>query len=102
MIQISLICPHDGSLTSKGLGDDWIGLASLIRANSFRSAIPFNGQTIIKLTGYDGHDYAIQVSSNLVDWKTVSTNSPIGGLMMLINASSSNITAQFYRSILLN
>ena len=38
-----------------------------------------NGQLQLQFTGYDGHAYAIQVSSNLSTWTSISTNSPVNG-----------------------
>jgi hypothetical protein len=60
------------------------------------------GRSIIRLDSYDGHDYVIQASANLVDWSNLLTNSPEGGVMLLTNSPSSGPGPQFYRSVLSN
>jgi len=76
-------------------------LLSLVRADSIGSAAPASGRIAIQFTGYDGHDYAIQASSDLVNWSSISTNSLTGGMLNITNPPS-NADKQFYRSVLLN
>ena len=40
-------------------------LLPLLRADSIGSVAAANGQVVVQFTGYDGHSYAIEVSSNL-------------------------------------
>jgi hypothetical protein len=75
-------------------------LLPLLRADSIGSIIPANGQTVIQFSGYDGYCYLIQTSSDLLNWTTVSTNSPVNGIFTFTNSSPAS--SQFYRSILLN
>jgi len=77
-------------------------LLPLLRADSIGSVATANGQVVIQFTGYDGHNYAIEVSSNLADWTSIATNSPVGGVFSFTNPPVSNATPQFYRSVLLN
>jgi hypothetical protein len=74
-------------------------LLPLLRVDSVGSATAANGQAAIQFTGSDGHAYAIQVSPDLVNWTSISTNSPIGGV---INFTPPPPTpgAQFYRSVM--
>jgi hypothetical protein len=67
--------------------------------DSIGSIVPANGRTVIQFTGDDNHAYAVQVSPDLKNWTTVSTNCPFGGSFAITNAGSAN--AQFYRTILL-
>ena len=62
-------------------------LLQFIRSDSIGSAIITNGQKFIQFTGYDGHDYAIQTSTNLLDWLNIGTNSPVGGILNLPGSS---------------
>ncbi len=77
-------------------------LLPLLRADSIGSASAANGQVVVQFTGYDGHSYAIEVSSNLMDWTSVGTNCPVGGVFFFTNAPALNANQQFYRSVLLN
>ena len=78
-------------------------LLLLIRSDSIGSAgVAADGRKFLQFTGYDGHDYAIQTSTNLLDWQDIGTNSPVGGILHLPVTIPSDSPAQFYRSILLN
>lgn len=76
-------------------------LLSLVRADSIGSAAPVGGRIAVQFTGYDGHDYAIQTSPDLVNWSSISTNSPAGGMLNHTNPPA-NADKQFYRSVLMN
>ncbi len=76
-------------------------LLSLVRANSIGSAASAGGRIALQFTGYDGHEYAIQASSDLVNWNGISTNSPLGGILNMTNPPS-NAGRQFFRSVLMN
>jgi hypothetical protein len=75
-------------------------LLPLLRADSFGKIVPANGQLEMSFSGYDGHAYAIEVSSNLTDWVIISTNYPSDGNFGTTNAPTSG--QQFYRSVLLH
>ena len=77
-------------------------LLSLLRADSIGSVVTANGQMVFQFTGYDGHCYAVDVSSNLMDWTSISTNSPTGGVFNFTNSPTLNADQQYYRSVLLN
>jgi hypothetical protein len=76
-------------------------LLSLLRADSIGSIAPTNGQTLLQFTGYDGHAYAVQVSSDLMNWANISTNSPVNGTFNFMISAPVNASQQFYRSVLL-
>jgi len=76
-------------------------LLSLLRADSIGSITPANSQIVAQFTGYDCHFYAIEVSSNLVNWVSVSTNCPVNGMFRFTNSAVPNANQQFYRTILL-
>ena len=48
-------------------------LLPMLRADSIGSARVQDGQSISTFTGYDGHCYRIEVSSNTIDWAAVQT-----------------------------
>ncbi len=75
-------------------------LLPLLRFDSIGEIEPANGQLKLSFSGYDGHAYAIEVSSNLADWNIIGTNSPTDGMFTITNAASSD--RQFYRSIVLH
>ena len=77
-------------------------LLSLLRADSVGAVALMNGQPLVQFTGYDGHAYAIQVSSNLVNWVSISTNCPVNGVFSFTNSTMLNANQQFYRSVLLH
>jgi hypothetical protein len=76
-------------------------LLSLLRADSIGSITPVNGQTLVQFTGYDGHAYAIEASSDLINWVSISTNCPVNGMFGFTNSAAPNANQQFYRSVLL-
>jgi len=76
-------------------------LLSLVRADSIGSVAPANGQMVIQFTGYDGHSYAIEASSDLVNWPSVATNYPVNGIFTITNPPPIDASPQFYRSVLL-
>jgi len=75
-------------------------LLSLLRTDSIGSIALMNSQPVVQFTGYDGHPYAIQVSSDLVNWTSISTNFPVGGVITFTSPGMQNAN-QFYRSVLL-
>jgi hypothetical protein len=52
-----------------------------------------------QFTGYDGYSYAVEVSTNLVEWASVSTNCPNDGVFIFLDARGAR--SRFYRSVLL-
>jgi hypothetical protein len=76
-------------------------LLSLLRADSVGSVALINSQPLVQFTGYDGHPYAIQMSSNLVNWVSISTNFPANGVLIYKNSMMPNANQEFYRSVLL-
>jgi hypothetical protein len=76
-------------------------LLSLLRADSIGSVAPANGQMAFQFTGYDGHSYAIEASSDLVNWTSIATNNPANGILTFTNPPPVNTSRQFYRSVLL-
>jgi hypothetical protein len=77
-------------------------LLPLLRADSVGSIAFINNQPLVQFTGYDGHAYAIQTSSDLVSWASTSTNYPVNGIISLTNSAILNANQQFYRSVLLS
>jgi len=73
-------------------------LLPLLHVDSFGQMAPVNDGLRLSFSGDDGHAYAIQVSSNLTDWVTVSTNYPFEGSFAVTNNVSSG--QQYYRSVL--
>jgi hypothetical protein len=76
-------------------------LLPILRADSIGSVATRNRQPVVRFTGFDDNAYVIQVSSDLVNWVSVSTNSPVNGVISFTNSISPNANQQFYRSVLL-
>ena len=73
-------------------------LLPLLRADSFGKIIPADGQLEMSFSGYDGHTYAIEASTNFIDWVVISTNCASDGNFGITNSTTSD--RQFYRSVL--
>lgn len=76
-------------------------LLPLLRVDSTGQMISTNGQIQVQFSGYDGHEYAIQVSPDLLNWSSVSTNAPANGVFSAALPTPANSPAQFYRSLLI-
>jgi hypothetical protein len=89
-----------GGITDEALEKIPTQLLPLLRADSFGKIVPANGQLEMSFSGYDDHAYAIEASSNFIDWIAISTNCPSdGNFGITIPATSGQ---QFYRSVLLH
>jgi hypothetical protein len=76
-------------------------LLPLLRPDSVGKLIQINGGWNIQFLGSDGFDYALQTSTDLVNWNSVSTNHPVQGHFIVPISPESNSQGQFYRSLLL-
>lgn len=76
-------------------------LLLLLRADSIGSVTSMNGRINAQFTGYDNHTYAVEASSNLVNWTSISTNFCQNGAFNFTNATPAKISRQFYRSVLI-
>jgi hypothetical protein len=76
-------------------------LLPLLRVDSVGSVGLTNGQMFVQFTGYDCHAYAIEVSSDLINWMSISTNYPVNGVFSFTNSVMLNAHQEFYRSVLL-
>jgi hypothetical protein len=74
-------------------------LLLLLRPDSIGSAVQSDGTIHVQFTGLDSDAYAIESSSNLVDWARLSTNYPINGVLNFFEIPSA--ARRFYRSVLL-
>ncbi len=75
-------------------------LLSRVRADSFATISPLTKGLLLRFSGYDGYPYAVQSSSDLINWTSVSTNLPSDGFFKFISATTAD-EPQFYRSKLL-
>ena len=90
-----------GGLTDEALEKIPSQLLPLLRMDSIGSVISANSQLLVQFTGDDNYSYAVEVSSNLVDWVRVSTNIPVNGVFSFVTGTPPGPQQQFYRSILL-
>ena len=59
-----------------------------------------NGQFSMTINGETGPDYIIQVSTNLVDWQSLSTNSPPIVPFLFTDTNAAAFPVKFYRVLL--
>ncbi len=93
------------TLSANGITDEALEiiptqLLPLLRLDSFGQIAATNGQLQLSFSGYDGHSYAIQASSNLTDWVNISTNCPTNGIFGITNTPTPG--QQYFRSVLLH
>jgi hypothetical protein len=74
-------------------------LLLLLRPDSIGAISPTNGGWSLQFSGSDSYAYALQTSTNLVNWDTVSTNYPVQGRFYA--SPLQNSSARFYRTALL-
>ncbi len=74
-------------------------LLSLVRADSVGAISSGSGGSQIQFTGFDGYAYAVECSTNLVHWTTVSTNYPTNGVFNFTDGSV-GAGQRYYRSVL--
>lgn len=57
---------------------------------------PTSGQFNFSFSGVNGHDYAIETSTDLMNWSSVLTNIPVGGMATFTNTNATD-PRRFYR-----
>jgi hypothetical protein len=76
-------------------------LLPLLRPDSVGKMIQINGGWNIQFSGSDGFDYALQTSTDLISWNSVSTNCPVQGHFSVPISRAPTSQGWFYRSVLL-
>jgi hypothetical protein len=76
-------------------------LLPLLRVDPIGSMTSTNSRLQVQFSGYDGHTYAIQVSADLLNWTSVSTNSPVNGMFNVSIPAIVNAGSGFYRTVLI-
>jgi hypothetical protein len=72
-----------------------------LRPDSFGMIIFTNGDWRAQFTGADGFEYALQTSTNLTDWLTISTNQATQGIFISPAVPTGDEAKKFFRSRLL-
>jgi len=75
-------------------------LLPLLRPDSFGALLPTNGGWNLSFSGADGYSYVLQSSTNLTNWSSISTNSPVQGMFTVPISPGFNKQNYFYRSVL--
>jgi len=57
-----------------------------------------NGSFLLHLTGEQGRDYAMEVSTNLTSWTSIKTNNATDGSFDFVDSSASGLARRFYRA----
>lgn len=58
-----------------------------------------SGQFGLNLAGQPGLTYVIQVSTNLVDWTPIYTNTTLNGVVSFTDTNAANANLKFYRAV---
>lgn len=102
---LNLTSPAQSGITDEAYEKIPSQLLLLLRPDSVGSITlteSTNGITShVQFSGIDGYAYGVQVSSNLSDWATVSTNYPNDGAFGFTDGAAQNSSPRFYRSVLL-
>jgi len=76
-------------------------LLARLRPDSTGGIVFINGGWSVQFSGADGFDYAVQTSTDLVNWQNVCTNQPAQGVLNFPIAPATGGQPRFYRSLLL-
>jgi hypothetical protein len=76
-------------------------LLPLLRPDSAGAILQTNGGFNVRFSGSDGLAYMLQTSTDLANWKSISTNYPVQGGFTVPVVPLANMQNQFYRSVLL-
>jgi hypothetical protein len=76
-------------------------LLPLLRADSIGYVFQNGGALRIEFSGSDGLAYAVQVSTDLVNWSALTTNYPVGGVFCFVDVPPPGAPRRFYRSVLM-
>jgi len=74
-------------------------LLSRVRADSVGSITPADSGLRVRFTGYDSYPYAVESSTNLINWIGVNTFYPTNGAFEFSVAPTSNLPTH-YRSVM--
>lgn len=72
-----------------------------LRPDSVASIVLGASPMQVQFSGADGYAYAVEVSSNLVDWTSITTNHPSNGVFTFQESAPPTGARRFYRSALL-
>jgi hypothetical protein len=76
-------------------------LLGKLRPDSIGSFAQTGSTVHVRFTGLDGYAYAVRVSDDLINWKTVTTLSPTFGVFEFVESLPTGAPRRFYRSALL-
>ncbi len=76
-------------------------LLSRVRADSIGSVLQYGATWQIQFSGFDNYPYAVECSTNLILWTSVSTHYPTNGVFTFTDSSGGAWGKRFYRSVLL-
>ena len=93
--------PADSSVSDEAYEALPSQLLPRLRPDSFGAIMRANDSVQIQFAGGDGYEYAVKTSSNLLDWTTISTNSPQGGIFQFSQPVPPDSVMRAYRSELL-
>jgi hypothetical protein len=74
-------------------------LLSLVRTDSIGAISQIGGSWQIQFTGTDGYAYAVECSTNLINWTVVSSHYPTNGVFTITDGSA-GAGQRYYRSVL--
>jgi hypothetical protein len=57
-----------------------------------------NGLPQLQFTGYDGHSYSVQASSDLLNWTQIGSGIPSNGVFDIVDPAGAQLPHRYYRS----
>jgi hypothetical protein len=76
-------------------------LLALLRPDSVAAVNQGAAGICVQFSGVDDYTYGVQVSTDLVNWTTVSTNAPTNGVFNYLENPGLATPARFFRSVVL-
>jgi hypothetical protein len=95
------LAPNGNKITDEAIEILPSQLLPLLRADSIGVLAEPNGVAQVQFSGFDEYAYAMQESSNLVDWVSVATNIPTHGLISYPTSPPPAAPVRYFRSLLL-
>jgi len=104
--ELSLASPYIDTNFATAISDQLVesipsGLLSRLRLDSVGTVSQVGGALHVQFTGFDSCPYAVETSSDLIHWISVSTNYPIHGVFTFSVTPPGGSATRFYRSVLL-
>jgi hypothetical protein len=72
-----------------------------VRMDSLGTVAQSETGATVAFTGYDGFAYRVETSTNLINWRSISTNIPSNGVFRFAVSNGMSSVPQFYRTVVM-